>query len=29
MTSVGHSGGPWGIMGDFCRSIEGSMGDNG
>ena len=29
MTFVGHLGGPWGTMGDFCRSIGGSVGDNG
>ena len=29
MTFVGHLGGPWGTMGDFCRSLEGSLGDNG
>ena len=29
MTFVGHLGGPWRIMGDFCRSIGASVGDNG
>ena len=29
MTFVGHLGGPWRIKGDFCRSIGGSVGDNG
>ena len=29
MTFVGHLGGPWGTMGDFCRSIGGSVGENG
>ena len=29
MTFVGHLGGPWGTMGDFYRSLGGSLGDNG
>ena len=29
MTFVGQLGGPWGTMGDFCRSLRGSLGDNG
>ena len=29
MTFVGHLGGHWGTMGDFCRSLGGSLGDNG
>ena len=29
MTFVGHLGGSWGTMGDFCRSLGGSLGDNG
>ena len=28
MTFVGHLGGPWGTMGDFRRSLGGSLGDN-
>ena len=29
MTFSGHLGGPWGTMGDFYRSLGGSLGDNG
>ena len=29
MTFLGHLGGPWGTMGDFFRSLGGSLGDNG
>ena len=29
MTFEGHLGGPWGTMGDFCRSIGGSVEDGG
>ena len=29
MTFVGHLEGPWGTMSDFCRSLGGSLGDNG
>ena len=25
MTFVGHLGGPWGTMVDFCRSLGGSL----
>ena len=28
MTFVGHLGGRWGTMGDFCRSLGGSLEDN-
>ena len=29
MTFVGHLGGRWGTMGDFCRSLGVSLEDNG
>ena len=29
MTFVGHLEGPWVTMGDFYRSLGGSLGDNG
>ena len=29
MTFVGHLGGRWGTMSDFCRSLGVSLGDNG
>ena len=29
MTFVGHLGVRWGTMDDFCRSLGGSLGDNG
>ena len=29
MTFVGHLGGPWGTMVDFCRSFAGSLEDSG
>ena len=29
MTFLGHLGGPWETMVDFCRSLGGSLEDNG
>ena len=29
LTFVSHLGGPWKTVGDFCRSLGGSLGDNG
>ena len=29
MTFVGQLGGPWRTVGDFCRSLGGSLEDNG
>ena len=29
MTFLGHLGGTWGTMSDFCRSLGESLGDNG
>ena len=29
VTFLGHLGGPWRTVGDFCRSLGGSLGNNG